>query len=362
LLFIAFALLYLAILIGLGALVTDLPALRRMLDQVNLLWIAGACLLQLFTLVVVGLRWLQLMRPSYPVPITLTEAAALQVMVMGLNIILPGPGGDLAASYIMRKKHGVPISLSLAASIYARFSGLTMAAVLALLSMAMLPRERLPETLRSGLLGGAAAISLAVVLLLMLSLFPGVFYVLGGRLLSWVERWKKGGRGKLSALARSLGNFSELLGWCLHATATRGRRWVGASLLWSTANYLLLAGTLLCIGASLDLEMTPGVALFMGTVGSLMAVIMMVVPMAGLAEEVLIFSLVMALTDATAGAAVIFVLILFSIRIALLLTSAVLTMRIVGQARGVEMEKLTAHKLQHILDHLRHHHPPTTEQ
>ena len=347
-----------AILAGVGVLVTDLSALLRMLQTVNPLWIAAACVLQLFILMVVGQRWLQLMRPSYPVPMTLVEASILQVTIMGLNIILPGPGGELAGSYIVRKKHGVPISLSLTASIYARFSGITMATVLALLTMALLPQERLPEMLQSGLLSGAVAVSLAVALLLMISLFPGVFYLLRSRLLSFAARLQRGGRSRLSSLARAAGEFSELLGWCLNTTATRGRAWVGASLLWSMANYLLVAGSLLCVAAALGLEMSPPVALFIGTIGSLLAVLMMIVPMAGFAEEVFLFGLIMALTDATAGAAVIFVLIYFAIRLATLLIGAFLTVRMLGQARKSEMRELALHNLQHILDHLRHDLPP----
>ena len=351
--FAGISLCYLAALFGAGVLLTDLPTQVRLIGSVEPGWLALGWLLQLATLPVLGMRWLQLMRPSAPVQLSLGESASLQLLVMGLNIILPGPGGDLTVSFIVRKTRGVPVSLSLAASIYARFAGLTMAVVLALLCIPSLPDRILPAGLLGGLINGALVLALAVAMLLLFSLYPRLLGRLAGWLNAWSRRWRSRGRVRVSSMSRALGGFIELLGWCLHATVTRGRSAVGIALLWSCANYLLLAGTAFCVAAALGVDFSPGAALFLVTIGALMSLVTILMPLGGLAEEAVVFGLLGKLTGATAGVAVTYLLLFFSIRAFLLLLSVLVTLHMVRQARAEMGGGLPARRLEEILERLR---------
>ncbi|MFH1465405.1 MAG: lysylphosphatidylglycerol synthase transmembrane domain-containing protein [Pseudomonadota bacterium] len=299
--------------------------------------------LQVVALVVMTARWMLLLRGTDPVRLPFAQAFGVQLAAHTCNVVLPFLGGDLAASWILHRRQGVPWGRSLAASIYARFAGLLTCAVLALPTSALLLGEGLSGSVVSGLGRAAGVVLLATAGLVALSVFPRPLLWLGARF-ERRSRSSKGGK---------VGAGLMLLGWWLHTTATRDRAEVAGSLALSVLNYSVQAGSILFVAHGLGLAPRPLAGLAMITVSALSGIATMVVPGGGLAEELAMYSLTRQLLEASVTSAAALVVAFGFVRAAVVALGVPAVLYYLRRARAADLAPLWQADPAPILDLLR---------
>ncbi len=287
---------YLAAVSAVAWLVSDRAEVRELMGRLDLRVLPVALALQFTSLGIMTARWMTLLKGTDPVPIPFRQALGIQLAAHSCNVVLPMLGGDLAASWILRRRQGVPYARSLTASIYARFAGLLTCAVLATLTTGLLLGEGISPDLLVGLRRTLLVVGAAAGSLLVLSHFPRPLLLLGARLERWSKRREGSDDGRLGA-------GLMLLAWWLHTTATRDRPWVLGSLAWSVLNYAALAASLMVMAMGLGINPRPLATLALVTASSLAGLTTIIAPGGGLAEELAMFALTQELLRATVTSA-----------------------------------------------------------
>ncbi len=298
---------------------------------------------QLLTLGTQAARWRLLLRSNDPVELPFRSAVGIQLAAVSCNVALPLLGGDLVASWILARRRGVPYARSLAASVYARLTGLVTCAALASLAVLVKLGEDLSPELGRGFASELVAVALFCGLVLGVSLFPRPLVALG----CWFERRSS------SIRTRRLGAGLMLLGWWLHATATRDRRWVAGALAWSAANYAAASMAVMVLARGLGLDPSPITCLALVTLGSLSGMATLVAPAGGVFEELALFAMIQQFTDATPGTAVVFVLGYDILRTSLVVLGVLPVIYYLRGARNEELAPLWERDVAPILDKLR---------
>jgi uncharacterized membrane protein YbhN (UPF0104 family) len=324
----------------------ELRSLLAALPPAALLVTVGFQLLALGTQ---AARWRLLLRSHDPVDLPFLSAAGIQLAAVSCNVALPLLGGDLVASWILARRRQVPWARSLAASIYARLSGLVTCAALAGVSVLLLLGRGLSEGLGRGFVGELLAVALFSALVIGVSLYPRPL-VAAGR---WAERRASTVDGAASSRRRTLGQGLMLLGWWLHATATRDRRWVVGALLWSALNYAAASAAVMVLAEALGLSPTPLTCLAVVTLGSLSGMATLILPAGGVLEELALFALVQQLMGASPGSAAVFVLGYDILRTSLVVLGVLPVINYLRGARDEDLVPLWMHDVGPILDGLR---------
>ena len=284
--------------------IMDYDAMRGAIGGASIPYLVGAfvCILAIYP--VHGVRWSQLMRAPGVRRVPFREAIGFQASATVLNVLLPALGGDLAVSWYLRRERSVPISVSLTASGYSRFSGLVAAVSLCAAATWSVSEPTTVATVRAG----ALATLVLGCLVTSVALFPGTLYRVG----RWLEGLARTSRrdGDPSGWRRKLGDFVLLLGWCIHVTLTRGYRWVLASFGWSLASFVIHSMALQLMARALQIDMSFPAACCIISAGALAGITSIVVATAGVAELAAVVSLVVALTGVglPEAAALVFVL------------------------------------------------------
>jgi uncharacterized protein (TIRG00374 family) len=130
-------------------------------------------------------RWHYLLRPLKQVPVR-TMFPIVAIGYMGNNIY-PARAGELLRAYVLRRRERVPISASLATIIVERaFDGIVMLAFV-FVNLPELARvaadSRFAGSIRSLAIWGAGAFALAVLVFLLMALYPDATLRVLGRLL-----------------------------------------------------------------------------------------------------------------------------------------------------------------------------------
>jgi hypothetical protein len=160
----------------------DLSALRGIATEARLGPLAASFLLLFGGLVFMGLRWRALM----PRPERVGRAGMVGICASGqlLNMALPGPVGELVAAALVQRRYGVETPVALAASIHARFVGVTSAAVITLLIWLAAPMP-VPESARPFMWGAVVMVGFWGGSLGVLAAWPGLMLRPAG----WLRRW-----------------------------------------------------------------------------------------------------------------------------------------------------------------------------
>jgi uncharacterized protein (TIRG00374 family) len=303
--------------------------------------------LQLLALATQAARWRQLLRGHDPVELPFATAAGIQLAAVSGNVALPLLGGDLVASWILAHRHGVPWARSLAASLYARLTGLITCALLATLSALALLGGGFSAGIGRGFAEELLAVLLFTALLLGVSLVPRPLISLG----HWVER-RASQVAAPSSRRRRLGQGLMLLAWWLHTTAVRDRRWVLGAFCWSVANYLAAGSAVMLLARSLGLAPSPLTCLALVTLGSLSGMATLIAPAGGVLEELALFALAQQLMGAPAGTAAIFVLGYDLLRTSLVVLGVFPVIHYLRGAPSDDLASLCTRDLTPILDSL----------
>jgi uncharacterized protein (TIRG00374 family) len=307
--------------------------------------------LQLLCLLAVTLRWTLLLRSSDAVRLPLHAALGVQLAANTCNVVLPLLGGDLAASWILHRHHGVPWGRSLAASIYARLTGLLTCSLLAITCIALLTGELLSPALGQGAVQALVAVALIGTLIIGISLRPGPLLRLGALL----ERLGRSTSERDGATSRQerLGTGLMLLGWWLHTTVTESRTWLVGSLLLSLANYLSMAVITWLVADTLGLDASLTACLTVVSLGSLSGMATIVAPGGAVLEELTTFALARQLMGATAATAAVFLVAWNSVRSAPVVLGVIPTVLYLRKADKRDLEPLWTMELGPLLEQLR---------
>ncbi len=324
-------------------------SLRQLLHAVSVPELILAESFILLGHVLLALRWRALLRGTDPVELPLTSAIGIQLSAQICNVALPLLGGDLAASWILERRLGVPYARSIAASIYARLTGLLTCGGIAACSVLVLLGGTVSSELGAGVKREVLAVALFTIPVLAISAFPRPLVALGEHLERWGSRVASEGA---SRRVQRLGQGTMMLAWWLHTTATRDWRQVLQAVVWSALNFVLMAVPAMMIASALGLSPTPLEALAVVSSGSLGNIATVIVPGAGLVEEVTIFALANQLMGASAGAAALFALALLVLRVGPLLLGIPAVLYYFGGARQSEMEGLWQGDIQRIIAQL----------
>lgn len=217
-----------------------------------------------------GLRWRALMPAGHRPP-----AAGLTLLLLAgllLNYALPGPVGDLAASWFAHRRYKVPLAASLASGIVARLLGLITAALLAL-GVWLFAAPPVPEGYErwvgaAALLVGAGGLALAAA-----AAFPRPWQALSARILERLAR-----NPRLERPARRAISGLDQLAEALAAVATRGARPYLWACGWAIAGHLTVTTGIGWATAAFGVTANPSGLLFTYTLSTAGAVLMFAFP------------------------------------------------------------------------------------
>jgi hypothetical protein len=165
---------------------------------------------------------------------------------------LPGPVGELAAAGLVQRRYGVEAPVALAASIHARFVGVTSAAFITL-AVWLTVSMPVPDDARPFVWGAVVMVALWGGALGGLAAWPGLFLRPAEALLGWIRPDERGGPWRLLGRFMAMGlRFGEALssmgrevgrphlvavGWNLAGVASiTGGAWVAAWALGQTGD------------------------------------------------------------------------------------------------------------------------------
>jgi uncharacterized protein (TIRG00374 family) len=209
----------LAVMVVLALLATDPRAVATVVSRANPWLLALAFAGHFVQYPLMAWRWRFLVhRPLGQVP-GMRETVGFVLIAHLFNLIVPGPAGELAGSYVMKVRAGVPMAVGLAAGAYGRLFGMLLTA-LSPLALALIFALPLPESLRLTMLAGLSVAVVGLCGVGMLSLLPSSW----ARLAQALERRQRL-QGRLTG--RLLGNVLLFLqgfgGHARHLAATPGR-------------------------------------------------------------------------------------------------------------------------------------------
>lgn len=241
-----FTVVFALILVGIGLTVASLRETGGLDQAIAALrpgWIGAGLLLMLVGLGMTGPRFLVLLPPGAPGerPSAL-GASTLFLGVTVLNLSFPGPAGELAAAVALKRRHGIPATTSIAASLHGRFAGLAGAGLCA---MVLLPFVSVPEDHVWPLWMVAGGFGLAGLVLSGLALRPTLLARLAGWGPGWLAARLPGALGRLCLrVQRVVTDLAD----ALVASARVGlSRWA-AALAWSLAAHTLYGLAVVCCG------------------------------------------------------------------------------------------------------------------
>jgi len=198
----------LAVMLVLAVLAADPAAVAMVVGRADP-WVLGVAVLAHFVQYpLMAVRWRTLVRgPVTAVP-GLRQTVGFVFIAHLFNLIVPGPAGELAGSYVMKVRAGVPMSVGLAAGAYGRLFGmlLTAASPLALAYALQLP---LPASLRMAMFLGLGIALFGLLVMGIMAMVPGSWRRLAQALEQ--RRWGRGvlARRLLSPLLSFLQGFGS---------------------------------------------------------------------------------------------------------------------------------------------------------
>ncbi len=101
--------------------------LQPLLVHIEWIWVVGGWILMCLALWILGYRWKALLPPNVQLSGLFLGSALCSALL--LNYALPGPAGELASAWLVRRKTNISFERILAAGAVARLIGLTVAAL-----------------------------------------------------------------------------------------------------------------------------------------------------------------------------------------------------------------------------------------
>lgn len=237
----------LVVMVLLALLATDPRAVAAVVARADPLVLALAFAGHFVQYPLMAWRWRYLVRRPLGATPGQSETVGFVFIAHLFNLIVPGPGGELAGSYVMKVRAGVPMAVGLAAGAYGRLFGMLLTALVPLL-LALAFGLPLPESLRLAMLVGLAIAVVGLSVVGLLSLLPSNWERLA-RALETRERAGWTGRmvGQLLVFLRGFGEHARHLA----ATPLRLVGALGLSGLILLGNMAAFHGILVAMGIEL---------------------------------------------------------------------------------------------------------------
>ncbi len=156
---------------GMTLWVTDFAAVGKELAEARWAWLALALVGFFVQYPLLGLRWWLLLDVPGGRRPPLTEMTGLMLVAHLFDLVIPGPAGDLAVSYLLKVRRGVSMAGATAAGAYGRVFGLILLATLPIILAPMLTDE-LPLLVERTLDGGMVVASAAALVMFGLAVHP----------------------------------------------------------------------------------------------------------------------------------------------------------------------------------------------
>jgi uncharacterized membrane protein YbhN (UPF0104 family) len=177
-----------------------------------------------------ALRWRMLLDiPTGPRP-PMREMTGLMLVAHLFDLVIPGPAGDLAVSYLLKIRRGLTMANATAAGAYGRIFGLIALAVLPMV-LAPLLTDELPELVERTLDGGMVVAVIAGSVMLALAIHPrGWAWLMQSLSRVLPVRWRESG----TRTGRGIrGIMAYVSGLAVHSRriAATPARMIGAALL-----------------------------------------------------------------------------------------------------------------------------------
>ncbi len=218
-----------------GATVTDFGTIGEQMRGVGVGWLALGIVVFFLQYPLLAARWRILLNVPDAAKPNLVRMSGLMLVAHLFDMVIPGPAGDLAVSYIIKVRHKVTMAQATSAGAYGRLLGLV---VLAGTPFAVAPAftDKLPEVVAKTLNAGLVVALVGVGIMGLLAIFPRGWeglVTLSSRLLPGALRDSPGLIGRaIRALVGFLVGFAD------------NARLIGASPARMTPAFALSVGTL----------------------------------------------------------------------------------------------------------------------
>ena len=210
--------------------ITDFSSVGREISEGRWGYMLLGCAVFFLQYPVMALRWRLLLEvPVGPRP-PLGEMTRLMFVAHLFDLVIPGPAGDLAVSYLLKVRRGLAMANATAAGAYGRIFGLICLATLPMVLAPLLTRD-LPEVVERALDGGLVVALAAGGFMLALAAHPRGWNWLVHTLSRLIpNRWRESD-GRIGRGIRGLLAF--LSGFAVHARriASTPARMAGAAAL-----------------------------------------------------------------------------------------------------------------------------------
>jgi hypothetical protein len=210
--------------------ITDFASVGREISAGRWGFMVLGCAVFFLQYPVMALRWRLLLEvPAGPRP-PVGEMTRLMFVAHLFDLVVPGPAGDLAVSYLLKVRRGLAMANASAAGAYGRVFGLISLATLPVVLAPLLTRD-LPDVVERALDGGMVVALAAAGFMFALAIHPDGWGWLVRTLSRLIpRRWRESDRW----IGRSIGGaMSFLSGFAVHARriAATPARMAGAALL-----------------------------------------------------------------------------------------------------------------------------------
>ncbi len=239
----------LVVMVVLALLATDPRAVATVVARANPTVLALAFAAHFVQYPLMAWRWRYLVRRPLGSTPRQAQMVAFVFIAHLFNLIVPGPAGELAGSYVMKVRAGVPMAVGLAAGAYGRLFGMLLTA-LAPLALALLYELPLPDALHLTMMLGLGIAVAGLVVVGLLAVLPASW----DRLAAGLEARRWGREGALGLLLQRLLAFLRGFGeHARHLAATPGRLLgaLGLSALVLLGNMAAFHGILLAMDVAL---------------------------------------------------------------------------------------------------------------
>ncbi|MSP54081.1 MAG: flippase-like domain-containing protein [Myxococcales bacterium] len=264
---------------------TDLQGAADVYARARPGWIVGALALTTLGLVFLAARWRALM--PCDTPVALLPLTAILVSGTLMHYAVPGPVGELVAAGMAAKRWNVSIEQAFAAGVHARFVGLALAGLVAVL-LFLTTDMPIPEAYRDVLGIASGVIAVGAVGLFALSAQPALLRRTGG----WVLSWPVWPQRVASPLRHRLGNLADALA----AVGRLGPRRYFEAALWALGGHACVAGGIGLAAIGLGANPSPAGLVFTYAMTTAGAVALFGIPGAQVGWDAMFSALLVATT------------------------------------------------------------------
>ncbi len=201
-------------LLAVGAMIwwlSDLAQMGVVFRGIHWGWFTAGILVPLLSFPLSAMRWRQLMRYAPEQRPRVLELSALWLIAHPFNLVVPGPGGDVVACYLLELRRGIGMANSIASAAYGHIFGLVLMVAIPVVAI---PTLTIPFTpgLEQAIHAGLSIAALGIAVMLLLALSPRAVGRLSGIVIQRIPEAPRSQPGLLGRILTATVAFVTLLG------------------------------------------------------------------------------------------------------------------------------------------------------